>query len=91
LPVITPVSGLRRSPATISRELCRNAHPDSGDYRPWAAQRRSALRRARPKIGKIASNEELLVLWRKDCVTGGVLSRSVADSSINTPADRRCT
>ena len=48
-----------RSPATISRELRRNAHPDSGDYRPWAAQRRSALRRARPKIGKIASNEEL--------------------------------
>ena len=48
-----------RDPATISRELRRNAHPGSGDYRPWAAQRRSATRRARPKPGKIAGNQEL--------------------------------
>jgi IS30 family transposase len=50
---------LNRSPSTVSRELRRNAHPGSGDYRPWAAQRRAARRRARPKIGKLAQNESL--------------------------------
>ncbi len=50
---------IARSPSTVSRELRRNAHPRSGDYRPWAAQRRAAVRRARPKVGKIASNPEL--------------------------------
>ena len=50
---------LGRSPSTISRELRRNAHPSSGDYRPWAAQRRAAQRRVRPKVGKIAQNERL--------------------------------
>ena len=50
---------LGRSPSTISRELRRNAHPTSGDYRPWAAQERSARRRARPKRSKIAANPEL--------------------------------
>jgi transposase, IS30 family len=50
---------LDRSPSTISREVRRNAHPSSGDYRPWAAQRRSVRRRARPKQGKIAGNAEL--------------------------------
>jgi IS30 family transposase len=48
-----------RAPSTISRELRRNAHPGSGDYRPWAAQRRAARRRARPKVGKIAQNPRL--------------------------------
>jgi IS30 family transposase len=48
-----------RAPSTISRELRRNAHPGSGDYRPWAAQRRAARRRARPKPGRIAQNEQL--------------------------------
>src|SRR3954470_10934400 len=33
---------LGRSPSTISRELRRNAHSGSGDYRPGAAQRRAA-------------------------------------------------
>src|SRR5690348_15538528 len=47
---------LGRSPGTISRELRRNAHPHSGDYRPWAAQRRAARRRARPKLGKVAQS-----------------------------------
>ena len=32
---------LGRSPSTISREVRRNANPDSGAYRPWAAQRRA--------------------------------------------------
>ena len=50
---------LGRSPSTISRELRRNAHPNSGAYRPWAAQQRSARRRARPKPSKIGSNAEL--------------------------------
>jgi IS30 family transposase len=50
---------LGRAPSTISRELRRNAHPSSGDYRPWAAQRRAARRRARPKPSKIAGNQRL--------------------------------
>lgn len=50
---------LGRDPATISRELRRNAHPDSGDYRPHAAQRRAHARRARPKGTKLASNPVL--------------------------------
>jgi IS30 family transposase len=50
---------LGRSPSTVSRELRRNAHPGSADYRPWAAQRRAARRRARPKLGKLAQNPAL--------------------------------
>jgi IS30 family transposase len=50
---------LDRDPSTISRELRRNAHPVSGDYRPHAAQSRAEARRPRPKISKIAANPEL--------------------------------
>jgi IS30 family transposase len=50
---------VNRPASTISRELRRNAHPCTGDYRPWAAQRRAAERRARPKTGKIAVNPQL--------------------------------
>lgn len=50
---------LRRDPSTISRELRRNCHPDYGDYRPHAAQRRAERRRPRPKIGKIAATPQL--------------------------------
>jgi transposase, IS30 family len=50
---------LGRSPATISRELRRNAHPDTGDYRPHAAQARADARRSRPKTGKLTANPEL--------------------------------
>ena len=50
---------LRRDASTVSREIRRNAHPRSGDYRPWAAQRRAAGRRGRPKTGKIAGNAKL--------------------------------
>ncbi|WP_394622069.1 IS30 family transposase [Lentzea sp. JNUCC 0626] len=46
---------LGRSPSTISRELRRNAHPVSGQYRPHAAQARADARRPRPKTGKIAA------------------------------------
>jgi len=50
---------LGRSPSTISRELARNSHPGSGDYRPHAAQARADARRPRPKTGKIAACPEL--------------------------------
>jgi transposase, IS30 family len=50
---------LGRDRSTISRELRRNAHPGSGDYRPHAAHRRAQARRLRPKQGKIAANPRL--------------------------------
>jgi transposase, IS30 family len=50
---------LGRDPATISRELRRNAHPVSGDYRPHAAHARAQARRPRPKISKIAASAAL--------------------------------
>jgi IS30 family transposase len=59
LPVRAVARRLGRAPSTISRELQRNAHPGSGDYRPWAAQRRAAARRTRPKPGKLAGNPAL--------------------------------
>lgn len=50
---------LGRSPATISRETRRNRHPDSGVYRPHAAQARAEARRPRPKPAKIEQHGEL--------------------------------
>ncbi|WP_139244584.1 IS30 family transposase, partial [Arthrobacter woluwensis] len=50
---------LERSPSPISRELRRNSHPRSGDYRPHAAQARAVGRLPRPKTGKIAQMPEL--------------------------------
>jgi IS30 family transposase len=50
---------LGRSPSTISREVRRNRHPASGQYRPHAAQARADARRPRPKQGKIGQNPEL--------------------------------
>ena len=44
---------LGRSPATVSRELRRNSDPGSGQYRPFAAQRMAARRRAWPGRGKL--------------------------------------
>jgi IS30 family transposase len=44
---------LGRSPSTVSRELRRNRDPGSGQYRPFAAQRMAARRRARPGRGKL--------------------------------------
>ncbi|WP_420704705.1 IS30 family transposase [Kutzneria chonburiensis] len=52
-------TALGRTPSTISRELARNRHPASGDYRPHAAQARAEARRPRPKTGKIAARPEL--------------------------------
>lgn len=61
---------LGRSNSTISRELARNSHPDSGDYRPHAAQARAETRRPRPKTGKIAACPEL-----RDRVQGMLVDR----------------
>ncbi|WP_433363724.1 IS30 family transposase [Actinoplanes sp. CA-142083] len=53
---------LGRDPSTVSRELRRNAHPDSGSYRPYAAQRRAEARRPRPKPRKIDASPQLRAL-----------------------------
>jgi IS30 family transposase len=50
---------LGRSPSTVSREIARNGHPGSGDYRPFAAQLRADARRPRPRQRKISANPEL--------------------------------
>jgi IS30 family transposase len=50
---------LGRPPSTISRELRRNAEPEGGQYRPFAAQRRAAERRARPGRGKLLADPQL--------------------------------
>ncbi|WP_442916558.1 IS30 family transposase [Lentzea sp. DG1S-22] len=50
---------LGRPPSTVSREITRNRHPGSGDYRPHAAQDRADRRRPRPKTRKIAACPEL--------------------------------
>ncbi|MGV9566015.1 IS30 family transposase [Streptomyces sp. NPDC003480] len=50
---------LGRSPSTVSREIRRNRHPDSGVYRPHAAQARAKARRPRPKLAKTELHAEL--------------------------------
>jgi len=50
---------LGRSPSTVSRELRRNYQPGSGRYRPFAAQRLAARRRARPGRGKLNADPVL--------------------------------
>jgi transposase, IS30 family len=50
---------LGRNPSTISRELRRNRDPVSGRYRPFAAQRLAADRRARPGRGKLINDARL--------------------------------
>ena len=52
---------LGRPPSTISRELTRNTDPTGPDgvYRPYAAHRAAAGRRARPKAAKLATNRPL--------------------------------
>jgi IS30 family transposase len=51
-------AALGRPPSTVSRELDRNSDP-GGSYRPYAAHRAAAARRARPKPAKLASNRAL--------------------------------
>jgi IS30 family transposase len=50
---------LGRDPATISRELRRNASGEAGAYFPFAAQQQAVARRARPGRGKLAADPEL--------------------------------
>ena len=48
-----------RSPSTISRELRRNRDEATATYRPFAAHRQAARRRARPGRGKLRNDAEL--------------------------------
>lgn len=52
---------LNRSPSTISRELRRNASTRSGSvtYRATTAQWHAERRASRPKVAKLAANEQL--------------------------------
>ena len=52
---------LRRSPSTVSRELRRNAATRGGklEYRATTAQWHADQRRRRPKVAKLAANDEL--------------------------------
>ena len=50
---------LGRSPSTVSRELRRNRDLGGGGYRPFAAQRLAAGRRARPGRGKLVNDPVL--------------------------------
>lgn len=50
---------LKRSPATISREINRNADPVTGLYHPHAAQRAAVERRRRGRDYKLADGTEL--------------------------------
>jgi IS30 family transposase len=51
-------AALDRSPSTVSREMARNSVPDGG-YQPYAAHRRAAARRPRPKDRKLTGNTRL--------------------------------
>ena len=50
---------LGRDRSTICREIHRNRHPGTGNYRPYAAQRRADERRPRPKTSKSAASQQL--------------------------------
>jgi IS30 family transposase len=54
-------AALGRPASTVSRELARNADPErpEASYRPYAAHRRAATQRARPKIAKLVTNTSL--------------------------------
>lgn len=49
---------LGRSPSTISRDLARN-RPDSRRYHPFRAQKMAQKRRPRPRMAKLAGDDEL--------------------------------
>jgi IS30 family transposase len=54
-------AALGRPASTVSRELARNSDPadPGGGYRPYAAHRAAAARRARPKPAKLATHPAL--------------------------------
>jgi transposase, IS30 family len=51
-------AALGRPPSTVSRELARSADPER-PYRPYAAHRAAAERRARPKSAKLVDHRAL--------------------------------
>ncbi|MBC7763946.1 MAG: IS30 family transposase [Candidatus Saccharibacteria bacterium] len=76
---------LGRSPSTISRELHRNGRPNSGAYRPYAAQRRCDERARRPKSWRLddpllaaAVEERLMKNWSPEQISDD-LARSFPD------------
>ncbi|MFB0833952.1 helix-turn-helix domain-containing protein [Arthrobacter halodurans] len=50
---------LARNPSTVSREIRRNDHESSGNYRPRTGQRNAERRRSRTRTGRMAGNLEL--------------------------------
>lgn len=64
---------LGRSPGTISKELARNT-ADGADYHPHYAQRRTAVRRLRPKTPKLAGPSAL-----RDYVVDGLRNHWTPD------------
>ncbi len=66
-----------RSASTISRELRRNSHPTTRNYRPYAAQKRCVIRAGRPKPSKLddrllaaAVEERLRKNWSPQQISG---------------------
>ena len=78
-----------RSPSTISRELRRNRDPDSGRYRPFAAHKLAARRRARPRPGKIAADPVLRHFVHERLESGGARSRSARRCVASSRMSRR--
>ncbi|WP_136643489.1 IS30 family transposase, partial [Subtercola vilae] len=67
---------LGRSPSTISRELRRNSRPNTGAYRPYAAQSRCDERARRPKPWRLddpvlaaAVEERLVKNWSPEQIS----------------------
>lgn len=56
--VRTIAAALSRSPSTISRELRRNGRAD-GQYRPFDAHRKAAMKRRRPRPRRIDARSDL--------------------------------
>lgn len=82
---------LGRASSTVSREIRRNRHPDSGRYRPHAAQARADARRPRPKVGKIGRNRGCATSSRTTCADGGARNRFATLFGNAFPIGRRCT
>jgi IS30 family transposase len=84
---------LNRAPSTISRELRRNAHPGSGDYRPWAAQRRAA-RAGFGRSGARARSHSTRGCGRRSrmgLAEDGARNRSAGGCGCSSRSSRRCT
>lgn len=76
---------LGRTPSTISRELARNSHGNTGAYRPYAAQKRCDQQARRPKAWRLdaaelagAVEERLVKNWSPQQISDD-LARSFPD------------